>query len=128
MACGVIRAASAACLRVALAAALVALVALVALLPGCNPESPPAGPEATCVKACSAHATQCSRHECARGCNLILDRLTEGEGGRVIDCVAGVAKACTDRTWAHCAVRIGIHVDGGPPAPLPPSDQEEEDL
>ena len=70
---------------------------------------------------------RCTHHQCSRGCNLILDRLAEGEGDRVLDCVANTVHACDDRAWAHCAARIGVHADGGPPAPRPPSDVEEED-
>ena len=45
--------------------------------------------------------------------------------------IACVAKnkdhACNDRAWAYCAARIGVHADGGPPAPAPPSDDEVEE-
>ena len=58
----------------------------------------------------------------------MLDRLAEGEGDRVIACVAKSSqRACTDRAWAYCAARVGPHADGGPPAPPPPSDAEDED-
>jgi hypothetical protein len=93
----------------------------------CNSKSPPSGPEATCAQACEARAPRCKRDECGRGCNLVLDRLAEGEGDRIIACVANAAGACGDRAWAHCAVRIGPHADGGPPAPPPPSDVEEDE-
>jgi hypothetical protein len=63
----------------------------------------------------------------------VLDRLAQHEGDTVLACVAvavqAPAAACDDRTWAHCAMRIGPHADGGPPAPAPPPDdafQEEE--
>ena len=102
-------------------------VSALVVLAACNSKEPPSGPEAICASACEANASQCTRHQCARGCNLILDRLAEGEGDHVIDCVAKTAQTCDDRAWAHCAARVGVHADGGPPAPRPPSDVEEED-
>jgi hypothetical protein len=102
-----------------------AITVLLALA-GCNSTSPPSGPEATCAQACEARAPACKSHECDRGCNLILDRLAEGEGDRIIACVAKGTTACNDRAWAHCAARVGPHADGGPPAPRPPSDIEED--
>jgi hypothetical protein len=94
----------------------------------CNSTSPPSGPEATCAQACAAHAPHCDSLSCGRGCNLVLDRLAEGEGDRVIACVAkNKDHACNDRAWAYCAARIGVHADGGPPAPAPPSDDEVEE-
>jgi hypothetical protein len=104
---------------------LVALVLAVGAV-ACQAESPPRGPEETCAKACEVHATHCSRHQCARGCNLVLDRLTEHEGERVLGCVARAKDRCDDRTWAACATRVGPHADGGPPAPAPPSDEDED--
>jgi hypothetical protein len=112
----------------------------------CNSQTPPRGPEETCAKACEARVTACTPEECWRGCNLILDRLAEHEGDRVLACVAnetgtagaghatnaaspsgGKARACDDRLWAWCAVRIGDHADGGPPAAPPPRDFEDEE-
>jgi hypothetical protein len=95
--------------------------------PACNSTSPPAGPEATCAQACGARAPGCARDECRRGCNLILDRLAEGEGDPIIACLAKTKHACDDRAWARCAARIGSHADGGPPAPPPASDVEEDE-
>ena len=92
----------------------------------CTVESPPRGPEATCVKACAARAGACTASECARGCNLVLDRLVEREGDNVIGCMAHRRPPCDDRAWAHCAARIGPHADGGPPPPPPPPDDFEE--
>jgi hypothetical protein len=106
--------------------ALGASLVLALSLGSCNAESPPRGPEETCAKACEAHASRCTRHECARGCNLVLDRLAEGEGDNVIACVAGAKGACDDRAWARCATRVGSHADGGPAAPPPPSDGFED--
>jgi hypothetical protein len=102
-------------------AALAPLLATLALAcAACQAESPPRGPEEVCARACSAKATHCSRHECARGCNLVIDRLAENEGDTVLACVGAVRDRCDDRTWAACAVRLGPHADGGPPAPPPP--------
>jgi hypothetical protein len=101
-------------------------VSLWVLSAACNSTSPPSGPEATCAQACEARSPGCRRDECRRGCNLILDRLAEGEGDRIIACVAEATARCNDRAWAHCAARVGVHADGGPPAPLPPSDMEDE--
>jgi hypothetical protein len=109
----------------------------------CNSKAPPRGPEETCAKVCEARVAECTREECWRGCNLVLDRLAEHEGDRVVACVAnetetastaratgpsgGKARACDDRLWAWCAVRIGEHADGGPPAAPPPRDFEDEE-
>jgi hypothetical protein len=93
----------------------------------CNAETPPRGPEDTCAKACETLVENCSASQCARGCNLVLDRLVEHEGGRVLACVSKAGTASDDRAWARCATRIGPHADGGPPAPLPPSDVEPAD-
>jgi hypothetical protein len=45
----------------------------------------------------------------------------------VLACVVRNKSACDDRTWARCATLIGIHADGGPPAPLPPPDVVDTD-
>jgi hypothetical protein len=105
-----------------------AVSVLVLSLAGCAAEAPPRGLEATCAKSCEARAPGCSPHECARGCNLVLDRLAENEGGHVLACVARVQaqkNACGDREWARCATRIGPHADGGPPAPPAAPDVED---
>jgi hypothetical protein len=103
----------------------------------CQAESPPRGPEETCTKACAGRAKQCSAHECARGCNLVLDRLAEHVGETVVRCVGGAAGSvdrwgpgptgCDDRRWARCAALVGPHADGGPPPPPPPSDDIPEE-
>src|SRR5260370_27689444 len=98
------------------------LAVALSLAVACNAESPPRGPEETCFRACVARATQCSPHECARGCNLVLDRLVEHEGDHVLGCVARAKGPCDDHAWAHCAALIGVHADGGPPPPPPPTD------
>jgi hypothetical protein len=78
-----------------------------------------------CRRYCEAKAKhQCSDDECARGCELILDRILEREGQQVVDCVASTPRRCTDVVWADCAARIGPHLDGGPPGPAPPVEEE----
>jgi hypothetical protein len=121
---GVNRSALACRLALALAAALTASA--------CQSNAPPAGPEETCSRACKEHDKGCTDEGCWRGCNLILDRLAEHEGDNVVACVASAMAAattpmCDDRTWARCAVRVGVHADGGPPAPPPPKDFEDEE-
>jgi hypothetical protein len=115
--------------------AVAAALVLLALAAGCGPETPPTGPEQTCVKACETRVDGCSPRECRRGCNLVVDRLVEREGDHVLACVARAAsaapdpgeKACGDRAWARCAFRLGVYADGGPPAPPPPRDDVFED-
>ena len=110
----------------ALACALSFAASFAPLALGCNVRDPPRGPEQVCADACASRAERCSRAECSRGCNLVLDRLVEHEGGHVIACVARGRGACDDRAWARCATRVGPHADGGPPAPPPPSDVFDE--
>jgi hypothetical protein len=94
------------------------------VLGACHPASPARGVEASCAEACGSRAPRCGEVACARGCNLVIDRLVEREGDKVIACVAGAGASCDDRTWARCAARIGPHVDGGPPPPARPSDDD----
>jgi len=97
-------------------------------LAACHWFDPPAAPEATCLRACEARASQCTRAQCLRGCTLALDRLVEREGARVVACVASSkTRACDDRAWAHCSVRVGGHADGGPPAPPPAKDYDPDE-
>jgi hypothetical protein len=78
-----------------------------------------------CVATCAKRASrQCSEDECRRGCEFILDRILEKEGDNVVACVSRAPRRCTDVVWADCAARIGVHADGGPPAPPPPSDED----
>lgn len=103
---------------------MAAMLCLLALLAACRSVLPPSTPVDTCVRACEARAAKaCSSDECARGCEFILDRLVEGEGDRVVDCVGGRSRRCDDVVWADCAVRVGAYADGGPPAPPPPEDE-----
>jgi len=102
------------------------LAVSLALAVACNAESPPRGPEETCFRVCAARATRCSRHECARGCNLVLDRLVENEGDHVLACVTRTKAPCDDRAWSHCAALVSVHADGGP-APPPPRTDDFED-
>jgi hypothetical protein len=58
---------------------------------------------------------------------LVLDRLIEREGDKVVACLANATPRCDERTWAACAARVGPHVDGGPPAPIRGPAVEDED-
>ncbi len=90
------------------------------------PQDPPNRPVDLCTTSCAQKAVrQCSEEECNRGCQFILDRLQEGQGENVIACVAARENRCSDPVWADCAARIGLHADGGPPAPPPPSEEWE---
>jgi hypothetical protein len=105
-----------------------AIVALLGLLvPACRAAEPPNNPEEVCVQACGQRAkNRCTDDDCRRGCRLALDRLVEHEGDHVIACVAGAkTKLCDDSTWAECAVKVGLHADGGPPVPARPGDDDE---
>jgi hypothetical protein len=86
-------------------------------------------PEARCFAACQERAgARCNDDQCARGCRFIIDRIVEREDPTVIACVASGKGPCGDETWADCAARIGVHVDGGPPVPAPlPEVREEEE-
>jgi hypothetical protein len=91
------------------------------------PDSEPQGPLTACEAACSARAgASCSARDCRRGCGIVIDRWVEREGDHVLRCVAAAKPRCDDRAWAACAARIGPHADGGPPAPLPPSEDDVE--
>jgi hypothetical protein len=99
--------------------------ALVPGLHGCRVGTPSNRPIEACMNACTARAArQCSEADCARGCELILDRLVEKEMDNVIACMARTPRRCTDVVWADCAAHVGVHADGGPPAPLPPVEEE----
>lgn len=106
-----------------------AFAILLVLAAGCRATDPPMKPEATCVKACGDRASQkCTDTDCRRGCRLALDRMIEKEGDRVITCVAGAKnRRCDEFTWADCTAAIGVHVDGGPPAPKPGKEDFDED-
>lgn len=100
---------------------LAAALVLSRVEPACNANAPLGRPVQTCTDTCKDRASaQCSDGECARGCEFILDRVIEREAENVIACVARTARRCTDVVWADCAVRVGPHADGGPPAPPPP--------
>jgi hypothetical protein len=95
------------------------------LVISCRALDPPNKPIDACVASCNARASRnCSEAECGRGCEFILDRLVEKEMNNVIACVARTPRRCTDVVWADCAAHIGVHADGGPPAPPPPSEDE----
>lgn len=96
------------------------------LAAGCRSPEPQGRPEIQCNEACNARASKrCTDFDCERGCRFVLDRLVEHEGNQVVSCVAAGKGACDDAAWADCAVRVGVHVDGGPPAP--PKAASEED-
>lgn len=102
------------------------LVAFIGLVPfACRVFEPSNRPLDTCRHSCVAKAgRECSEHECERGCEMILDRIIEREGDRVIACVASRARRCGDVVWADCAAHVGAHADGGPPAPPPPVEED----
>ncbi|HWL86671.1 MAG TPA: hypothetical protein VNO21_12765 [Polyangiaceae bacterium] len=91
---------------------------------GCRVSQPQGRAEGRCVDECKVKAeARCSEEACIRGCRFVLDRLMEHEGSGIIACVAtGKKAACNDDAWATCAVNIGVHADGGPPEPPPPSE------
>jgi hypothetical protein len=93
-----------------------------ASLTACNAHDAPTHPEEACAVSCTAKVTKCTADECARGCNLTLDRIVEREEDHVLACVAGAHTPCNDSTWSACATDIGPHADGGPPAPPPAPD------
>jgi hypothetical protein len=108
---------------------LVGLLGAVSLAPlagGCGRAIEPENrPIDKCTASCAKRASrQCSEDECRRGCEFILDRIVEREGDNVVACVARTPRRCTDVVWADCASKIGVHADGGPPAPLPPADED----
>ena len=113
-------------MRVTAAAPLLALAALVLAAVACGRALEPANkPLDTCRRSCVKRAArQCSEAECERGCEFILDRIIEREADNVIACVASMDRRCTDVVWADCAVHVGPHADGGPPAPPPPEEYE----
>lgn len=99
-------------------------VALAAPL-SCRIYEPSNKPLDACRRSCESKAKrQCTDAQCERGCEMILDRIIEREGENVIACVASSPRRCTDVVWADCAAHIGVHADGGPPGPPPPSDEE----
>jgi hypothetical protein len=109
-------------MRATVALALVGALALFA----CIPEHPAPGPEARCADACTSGVHACTPAQCARGCRLVLDKLVEHEGSRVVACLARstATRPCDDMTFAECAARTGPYADGGPAPPRPPSDED----
>ncbi len=100
------------------------LFPIVSMAAACRESQPQGRIEEGCVEQCKEKAkARCNEDMCIRGCRFVLDRLMERQGPNVIACVAtGPKAACDDDAWASCAVRVGIHADGGPPAPPPPED------
>lgn len=95
---------------------------LLLLLAGC-PEEPRERPDVVCSDACKKRVVGCNEHQCERGCAFILDRLVEREQAPILKCMSN-ATGCDDAHWADCAVRVGVHADGGPDVP-PPLEPEE---
>jgi hypothetical protein len=91
---------------------------------GCPALNAPPLPQAHCQEECHEHAPRCSEHDCARGCGFVVDRLTEHEEAPVVACVASRSTGAPSNgaVWADCAVLVGVHADGGPPAPPAPSE------
>ena len=69
-----------------------------------------------CEARCAREASSCDEDACARGCAVTVDREVEGASSAVFRCVT-VAKDCSERAFAKCGARQGIHADGGPPIP-----------
>ncbi len=104
---------------------LPSLLLLVVIGASCRIADPANRPVDACVSKCNARLSrQCSEGECTRGCEFILDRLVENEGDPVLSCVGRFPRGCGDPAWAECATRVGVHADGGPPAPPPPQEYE----
>lgn len=104
----------------------IGLVSVLVLAPlSCRALEPSNRPIDGCVASCEAKASRrCTAALCERGCEMILDRIVERESERVIACVANGTRRCTDVVWADCAARVGPHADGGPPGPMPPTEEE----
>jgi hypothetical protein len=103
------------------------VVVVVVPISGCKASFPSSSVEDNCRVACAAKAPGCTADECARGCNFIIDRIIEHEGDSVLACMGKVHPPCNDTRWATCATNVGAHADGGPPAPPPPKDIEDEE-
>lgn len=102
---------------------LVVLATLLAIgVSACPAPARPPNPIEQCTELCRVEAKRvCSENDCARGCELVLDRLVEHETKGIVACVKKSRKSCTDGAWAECGALVGPHADGGPPA-LPPPD------
>jgi hypothetical protein len=98
---------------------LAGLLAAIALGVACSGSRAPERPDDACARTCAERIPRCGPTACIRGCQLALDRLVENEGEPVLACVAKSSAPCDDWLWAECAARVGPHIDGGPPAPLP---------
>lgn len=96
-----------------------------AFVTGCPAAARPPHPIEQCTELCTEKAKDaCNETECARGCELVLDRLVEHEAPGIVACVSKSRRRCSDMAWAECGVLVGPHADGGPP-PLPPPDDFE---
>jgi len=93
---------------------------------GCPAAARPPNPIEQCTALCQSEAGKaCSEPECARGCELVLDRIVERETKGIVACVGKSRRRCSDTAWAECASLVGPHADGGPPALLPPDPFDE---
>ena len=98
-----------------------ALAFAVLLVPtACNSTSPPSGPEATCAQACERTRPRCKRAAVRRGCNLVLDRLAEGEGDHVIACVAQATQDAATTARGPAAPRASGSTPTAGPRPSAP--------
>ena len=91
------------------------MAALTASIVGCRPARESHALQ-RCEDRCRHHAPDCDEEACTRGCRAVSDREVEGFGKAVFRCVHE-AGTCSERTFARCAVRQGVHADGGPPVP-----------
>lgn len=91
------------------------VVAVAAGVVGCRPARESHALQ-RCEDRCRHHASSCDEDACVRGCRTVSDREVEGLGKAVFQCVHA-ANDCSERAFARCAVRQGVHADGGPPVP-----------
>ena len=94
---------------------VISFALLVATLTAC-PGEPRERPDVACSDVCKKRMLTCSSHDCERGCAFVIDRLVEHEQEPVLHCVE-MSQGCADKQWAECAVRVGVHADGGPDTP-----------
>jgi hypothetical protein len=91
----------------------------------CRPVAPTDELNRQCVTACAKQSlAACDDTGCERGCRIILDRVVEREVATVLACIQTENKGCRDAQWASCGAKVPYR-DGGPPAPLPPKEEDE---